>query len=218
MIIVAGGSGTRMGAHLPKQFLELKGLPVLMHTVRNLHRIDSSMQLVIVLPKEQIDLWKTLCATHEFDVSHSVAPGGATRFLSVKSGLQHVTGRLTGIHDGVRPFVSAAVVDACFAEADTSGAAIPVIPVVQSLRQIEGQTSRAVDRDAYRVVQTPQCFRTEILKEAFSRATKVDYSDDASVVEAHGQHISLVSGNSENIKITSPIDLDLAHLLMERHN
>lgn len=216
MIVVAGGSGTRMGAELPKQFIELNGLPILMHTLQHLYAMDAEMQLVLVLPEDQTDFWEQLCHKHNWSVPHLLANGGATRFLSVKSGLALVGGKLVGVHDGVRPFISEEVVEACFAEADKTGAAIPVVPIVQSLRKLEGNESVAVDRNSYRAVQTPQCFRTKLLKAAFEQARHVDYSDDATVVEASGHQISMVKGNSENIKITSPIDLELAQLVVAR--
>lgn len=216
MIIVAGGSGTRMGAELPKQFIELDGLPILMHTLQHLYAMDADMQLVLVLPEDQMDFWEQLCYKHGWRVPHLLANGGATRFLSVKSGLALSEGKLVGVHDGVRPFVSEEVVEACFAEAEKTGAAIPVVPIVQSLRKLEGNGSVAVDRNSYRAVQTPQCFQTELLKKAFARADRTDYSDDATVVEASGHQIAMVEGNSENIKITSPIDLELAQLIIAR--
>lgn len=216
MIIVAGGSGTRMGAEIPKQFIELDGLPILMHTLGNLHAMDSTLQLVLVLPEAQMDYWEALCSKHSWRVPHHLANGGDTRFLSVKSGLDLVDGELVGIHDGVRPFVSRQVVEACFSVASESGAAIPVVPIVQSLRKLNEDSSEAVDRNEYRAVQTPQCFQTSILKKSFAAADRTDYSDDATVVEANGHAISLVEGNSENIKITSPIDLELGQLIIAR--
>ncbi len=216
MIIVAGGSGTRMGANLPKQFIELNGTPILMHTIKNMHVMDVQMQLIVVLPQDQMTFWNKLCAQHQFQVSHQVVAGGVTRFVSVRNGLQEAKGTLVGIHDGVRPFVSADVVEACFAEAERCGAAIPVVPIVQSLRQIDGRRSKAVDRSNYRAVQTPQCFQLHMIRNAFEKAAHIDYSDDATVMEAAGHEIALVGGNSENIKITSPIDLELARLIVAR--
>lgn len=216
MIVVAGGSGTRMGADLPKQFLELNGLPILMHTLRHLHEMDAAMQLVLVLPESQMDFWEQLCYKHNWSVPHLLANGGATRFISVQSGLALAQGKLVGVHDGVRPFVSRTVVDACFAEAKRTGAAIPAVLIVQSLRKMEVGGSVAVDRSSYRAVQTPQCFQTELLRKAFASAEHTDYSDDATVVEANGHPISLVDGNEENIKITSPLDLELAQLIIAR--
>lgn len=216
MIIVAGGSGTRMGADLPKQFIELNGLPILMHTLQHLHEMDAAMQLVLVLPEGQMDFWEQLCYKHNWRVPHLLANGGATRFLSVQSGLALAEGKLVGVHDGVRPFVSREVVQACFKAAEYNGAAIPVVPIIQSLRKLGNGGSKAADRNEYRAVQTPQCFQTELFKKAFARAEHTDYSDDATVVEASGHPISMVEGNNENIKITSPIDLELGQLIIAR--
>jgi len=219
MIIVAGGSGTRMGAEIPKQFIELNGKPILMHTMENLHGMDETMQLILVLPKEQFSYWNELKKAHNFSTPYTLAEGGETRFLSVKNGLAKITdSEVVGVHDGVRPFASKKVVDACFESAKQSGASIPVVPIVQSLRSITEGNSSAVNRNNYRAVQTPQCFQVSILKKAFDCANRIDYSDDATVVEAFGQTIHLIEGNSENIKITTPIDLELAHLILARHS
>lgn len=217
MIIVAGGSGTRMGAEIPKQFIELSGKPILMHTIHGMKAADSSMQLILVLPADQLNTWEKLCYKHDFSVSHIMAEGGATRFQSVQSGLRLVDdAELVGVHDGVRPLFSSSLIEDVFAEAEKIGAAIPVTPVVQSLRQVTDQTSKAVDRSEYRQVQTPQCFKTEVLREAFEKAEHVNYSDDAAVVEANGGSISLVNGDLDNIKITTPLDLELAELIIAR--
>lgn len=218
MIIVAGGSGTRMGAELPKQFIELNGKPILMHTLEKMHVFDVEMQLILVLPESQLVFWGELCKSHNWSTPHELANGGSSRFLSVQNGLQRATGELIGVHDGVRPFVSNEVMLNCFDAAENSGAAVPVVPIVQSLRKLVADTNQAADRDQYRAVQTPQCFKSEVLKEAFAKAERTDYSDDASVVEANGGNITLVDGNSENIKITTPFDLELGRLIIKRRS
>ena len=219
MIIVAGGAGTRMGSEIPKQFIELNGKPILMHTIENLQAIDASMQLVLVLPKEQLLFWGELKEKHSFSIPHSLAEGGETRFLSVKNGLAKVVDSdVVGVHDGVRPFASKTMVNACFEAANLSGAAIPVVPIIQSLRVLTDENSSAVDRNSYRAVQTPQCFQTSVLKKAFDSADRTDYSDDATVVEQYGQRIAMVDGNAENIKITTPTDLELAGLIVHRQS
>jgi 2-C-methyl-D-erythritol 4-phosphate cytidylyltransferase len=205
-----------MGSDLPKQFIDIVGKPILMHTLEALHRIDPSMQLVLVLPKDQFGYWEELVEKHRFTVPFQLCEGGATRFLSVASGLKEVAGNLVGVHDGVRPFVESPMVNACFEAARVNGAAVPVVPMVQSLRKVEGSESRSVNREMYRAVQTPQCFRTDILKNAFAHAAGTDYSDDATVVEAFGQRVELVEGDLMNIKITSPMDLQLAELIATR--
>ena len=214
MIVVAGGSGTRMGADLPKQFIELEGKPILMHTLDTLQEIDPEMQLILVLPESQMDFWEELCGKHNWAVPHLLANGGATRFLSVKSGLEQATGALVGVHDGVRPFVSKEMVERCFSEAEKSKAVVPVVPIVQSLRKVGAVGNSAVDRNDFRAVQTPQCFQTQVLKDAFAKADRTDYSDDATVVEAFGVPISLVEGDQQNIKVTTPFDLQLARLII----
>lgn len=215
MIIVAGGSGTRMGSELPKQFIELNGKPILMHTIEAMEAVDSSMQLILVLPEHQMGFWEELCEKHNWRVPHLLANGGLTRFLSVKSGLKQATGQLIGIHDGVRPFVTAQMVDRCFGAAEKDGAAVPVTSIVQSLRKVDSDSNSAVNRDQFRAVQTPQCFQASVLKAAFENATRTDYSDDASVAEEAGTSISLVHGDQENIKVTTPFDLQLARLITE---
>lgn len=216
MIIVAGGSGSRMGADLPKQFIELEGKPILMRTLDTLQEIDPEMQLILVLPESQMDFWEELCGKHNWAVPHLLAKGGATRFLSVKSGLEQATGELVGIHDGVRPFVSKEMVDRCFAEAKKNKAAVPVVPIVQSLRKVGAKGNSAVNRNDFCAVQTPQCFQAQVLKDAFAKADRTDYSDDATVVEAFGVPISLVEGDQQNIKVTTPFDLQLARLIIAR--
>lgn len=219
MIIVAGGSGTRMGAEIPKQFIELNGKPILMHTIENLHAMDTEMQLVLVLPKEQFLFWDDLKKAHNFSIPHALAEGGKTRFLSVKNGLSKINDSdVVGVHDGVRPFVSENVFAACFESANRIGASIPVVSIVQSLRVLSDDKSSAVDRNKYRAVQTPQCFQTSILKKAFDSTNRIDYSDDATVVEEYGQRIAMVDGNAENIKITTPTDLELAELIVRRQS
>ena len=207
-----------MGIATPKQFLELDGKPILMHTIERLHSMDTAMQLVLVLPKDQIQTWNKLKSKHGFRIEVELAEGGATRFLSVKSGLSKVSDAdVVGVHDGVRPFASAAVINDCFQKANEFGAAVPAVPVVQSLRQIDAdEENKAVDRSRFRAIQTPQCFQYSILEQAYSSAKGVDYSDDASVVEETGVKIQICDGNEENIKITSPLDLELAQLIISR--
>jgi 2-C-methyl-D-erythritol 4-phosphate cytidylyltransferase len=206
-----------MGSVIPKQFIELNGRPILMHTLENLQAIDPEMELVLVLPSDQRVFWSDLVVKHSFSVPHRLANGGNTRFESVKNGLAMVTDAdVIGVHDGVRPFVSNEVVLACFEMARSEGAAIPVVPIVQSLRRTDTEPSRAVDRSSYRAVQTPQCFSSEVLRKAYESAASTEYSDDASVVESIGKNIYLVEGNEDNIKITSPLDLELAQLIIGR--
>ena len=218
ILIVAGGRGTRMGGPQPKQFLELAGRPVLMHTLETFDRWDASARLIVVLPEDQIDTWKRLCEAHVFGRIHRVVAGGETRFHSVRNGLGAVASNgLIAVHDGVRPLVAPSVIAACFAAAADGGAAVPVVPVVESVREVDADGgSRPVDRTRLRVVQTPQVFRADVLRAAYCLPYDPRFTDDASVVEASGVAVRLVPGNRENIKLTTPMDLLLAEQLMRR--
>ena len=218
ILIVAGGRGTRMGGPQPKQFLELAGRPVLMHTLEAFDRWDASARLIVVLPEDQIDTWKRLCEAHVFGRIHRVVAGGETRFHSVQNGLGAVASDgLIAVHDGVRPLVAPSVIAACFAAAADGGAAVPVVPVVESVREVDADGgSRPVDRTRLRVVQTPQVFRADVLRAAYCLPYDPRFTDDASVVEASGVAVRLVPGNRENIKLTTPMDLLLAEQLMRR--
>lgn len=218
ILIVAGGRGTRMGGPQPKQFLELAGRPVLMHTLEAFDRWDASARLIVVLPEDQIDTWKRLCEAHVFSRIHRVVAGGETRFHSVRNGLGAVASNgLIAVHDGVRPLVAPSVIAACFAAAADGGAAVPVVPVVESVREVDADGgSRPVDRARLRVVQTPQVFRADVLRDAYCLPYDPRFTDDASVVEASGVAVRLVPGNRENIKLTTPMDLLLAEQLMRR--
>lgn len=218
ILIVAGGRGTRMGGPQPKQFLELAGRPVLMHTLEAFDRWDASARLIVVLPEDQIDTWKRLCEAHVFGRIHRVVAGGETRFHSVRNGLDVVASDgLIAVHDGVRPLVAPSVIAACFAAAADGGAAVPVVPVVESVCEVDADGgSRPVDRTRLRVVQTPQVFRADVLRAAYCLPYDPRFTDDASVVEASGVAVRLVPGNRENIKLTTPMDLLLAEQLMRR--
>jgi len=214
-IIVAGGSGKRMGAAIPKQFLLLQGEPLLFHTLRAFHAFDPHMPLVLVLPADHHTTWEDLCAQHEFEVPHTLVAGGAERFHSTRAGLAAVThDGLVAVHDGVRPLVSSALIARCFNAAMVRGAAIPVVPISSSVRQVEGATSRAVDRGALRAVQTPQCFKAGLLREAFELPYDPAFTDEATLVERLGVSIQLVDGEDHNIKVTTPFDLQVAELVL----
>lgn len=220
VIIVAGGKGLRMGGEIPKQFLPIGGKPVLMRTVEAFYQADTETGIVLVLPKEQQDYWKELCRQYDFRISYTLADGGRTRFHSVQNGLQAVpeegTDVLIAVHDGVRPFVSSQVVRACFDEAACQGAVVPVLDMVDSVRQLSADgSSMAVDRSRLKLVQTPQTFRADVLKKAYSQDFTELFTDDASVVEASGVPVALVPGNRENIKITTPFDLKIAEALLK---
>ena len=217
LIAVAGGKGLRMGGDIPKQFLPIKGKPVLMRTLEAFHNYDAAIHLIVVLPVDQQAYWKHLCEEYAFTLPHRIANGGETRFHSVKNGLALVEEEdaLVGVHDGVRPFVLPAVIAECYRVAAQKGAAIPVIDVVETVRRIsEDGGSETVPRDRYKLVQTPQVFRASLLKQAYAQPYTSAFTDDASVVEAFGHRVELVKGNRENIKLTTPFDLKLAEMLI----
>lgn len=221
VIVVAGGKGLRMGGEIPKQFLPVGGKPVLMRTVETFYRSVPDIGIVLVLPCEQQDYWKKLCRQYDFRIPCTLADGGPTRFHSVQNGLKAVPNgeedALIAVHDGVRPFVSAQVIRNCFEEAARQGAVVPVLDMVDSVRQLtEKGCSVAVDRSRLKLVQTPQTFRADILKKAYGQNFTELFTDDASVVEASGVTVALVSGNRENIKITTPFDLKIAEALLQK--
>ena len=217
IIIVAGGKGLRMGGDIPKQFVPVKGKPVLMRTLEAFYAYDEQMELILVLPVNQQDYWKHLCVEYGFTVPHRIASGGVTRFHSVKNGLALIEGEdgLVGVHDGVRPFVAREVIASCYDAAVEKEAVIPVTEVVETLRLLTGEEeSKTVPRSAYRLVQTPQVITVSLLKQAYEQAYTPDFTDDASVVEAWGHAVYLVPGNRENIKLTTPFDLKVAEALL----
>ncbi len=217
-ILVAGGSGTRMGSAIPKQFMEINGRPILMHTIDVFDRLPNRPEIIVVLPGSQVDAWAALCKAHRFTALHSVVEGGSERFFSVKNGLDFIdnTNSVVAVHDGVRPLVSPAVVEACYAMAEQQGCAIPVVQPVESIRLVEGDGSTAFPRGNVLLVQTPQVFRTSMLKEAYCQPYNPNFTDDASVVEAFGQKVFTTEGNRENIKITSTVDLLIASVLLNQ--
>lgn len=214
IIITAGGIGKRMGSDSPKQFLELHGKPILMHTIARFHDYNPSFQLVLTLPVEHIETWKHLCDSLNFQIPHTIVRGGKERFHSVQNALAHCTYDYIGVHDGVRPFVSDETLARLEAALQSSQAVIPVLEPKESLRILTPFGSQALVRSDIRSVQTPQLFQKDILTAAYQQEYKSQFTDDASVVEAMGVHIALVNGNSENIKITEPFDLRIAELLM----
>ena len=216
VIIVAGGRGLRMGSELPKQFLLLGSKPVLMHTIEAFYRYDADIQVVLVLPRDHQDYWKSLCSSYHFEIPHRIVDGGETRFHSVRNGLQVIGGTgLVGVHDGVRPFVSKEVIERCYLEAEQKQAVIPVVEVVETVRHLRGDESSTVPRNEYRLVQTPQVFSVPLLKKAYLQPYSPSFTDDASVVESFGEKVFLTEGNRENIKITTPFDLIIGKAWVE---
>ena len=214
IIIVAGGKGLRMGTDIPKQFLPIGGKPVLMRTIERFREYSADLQIILVLPKAQQAYWKELCQKHNFTVIYQLADGGETRFHSVQHGLALIPDDaqgVVGVHDGVRPFPSVEVIARCYETARTQKAVVPVVPVVETLRHV---TEGTKPRGDYRLVQTPQTFDIQLLKAANRQPYNDNFTDDASVVEAFGFDITLVDGNRENIKITTPYDLRIAEVLI----
>jgi 2-C-methyl-D-erythritol 4-phosphate cytidylyltransferase len=219
-IIVAGGKGERMGVSTPKQFLELAGKPILMHTLEKFKQTIPTIKIILALPENQINFWEELCYKYEFvNTPHQIVKGGETRFHSVQNALKLVKEKsIVAIHDGVRPLVSSQTITNCFNEAETKGNAIPVIDVIESLRHVPKQdnTNKAVARSCYKLVQTPQCFTSETILKAYQQEFDIAFTDDASVVEKLGETIHLVEGNRENIKITTQEDIIIAEALITK--
>ena len=197
----------------------LDGKPVLIHTIGKFAEADSEIQIIVVLRKDQFQFWHQLCLEYNFHTPHLLAEGGDTRFESVKNGLSliHEAG-IVGVHDAARPLVNSKIIQTAFKAAEMYGNAVPAIPVQDSIRQIDSGLSIAVDRTKYCAIQTPQCFQFDILKKAYGQEYKFTFTDDASVVEASGQKIHLIDGNSDNIKITTPKDLVIADALVKNKN
>ena len=207
-IILAGGSGLRMGNSLPKQFLKLGDRPILMHTISKFAEAVENCRIIVVLPENHTEYWKDLCNEYGFKIPHITCTGGETRYDSVKNGLQYIENAdIVAVHDGVRPFVSHSMIKKAIADARVFGAVIPAVPIVDSLRVVDEYTNKAVDRKNYRIIQSPQVFKTKILTEAYKIPFRETFTDDASVVEANGVKVYLYEGSPNNIKITSPIDM-----------
>ena len=219
VVIVAGGKGLRMGGEKPKQFQDLKGRPVLMHTLERFREALPDGKLILVLPESWMTMWCDLCHRHAFDIDHELVKGGETRFHSVKNGLDAIRGEegVVAVHDGVRPFVSVDVIRECVKRALTGACVVPVIAPVESVRLKQGDTDRtqSIDRNLCLLVQTPQVFPLNRLRQAYSQPYQSLFTDDASVVEADGGQIEVVEGNRENIKLTTPFDWAVAQLLCQ---
>ncbi|WPR74090.1 2-C-methyl-D-erythritol 4-phosphate cytidylyltransferase [Algoriphagus sp. NG3] len=215
-ILVAGGKGTRMGGPVAKQYLPIGGEPVLMRTLSAFHRVDPSIDLILVLPGDDFFYWEELCATYKFALPHRLVAGGNSRFQSVRNGLaalKPIT-KLVAIHDGVRPFVSGKVISESFEVAERRGSAIAVISLKDSIRKLtDDGKSFYEERQYFRLVQTPQTFQVDKIKRAFEVTELQQFTDDATVYENQGWQVTLISGNAENIKITTPEDMDYAEFI-----
>ncbi|MDH5381503.1 MAG: 2-C-methyl-D-erythritol 4-phosphate cytidylyltransferase [Cyclobacteriaceae bacterium] len=215
-LIVAGGKGTRMCTEVPKQFLLLKGRPVLMHTLEAFYLYSKKIIIILGLPKDDIILWEKLCEEHNFKIPHSIVVGGNSRFQTVKRGLDTINEEgLVAIHDGVRPLIRKEVIAASFNIAQVHKTAVASLRLKESLRKINQDGSEAVDRSQYRIIQTPQTFDLDLIKKAYNVEERSWMTDDASVAESSGYSISLFEGHYENIKITTPSDLPVAEALIK---
>ena len=215
VIIVAGGSGRRMGGALPKQFMMLDNEPILARSINRIHEALPAAEIVVVLPEEHVELWKNIAA--RFDVArHKIALGGKERFHSVKNGLAALSEgiRTIAIHDAVRPLASKKLIIKLLLAAEKSVAVIPAVAPIDSYRIVEGNDSRIIDRSALRMVQTPQVFHAEALRAAYEQPFSSTFTDDASVMEAAGHKVTLVEGERENIKITTPSDMLIAEAII----
>lgn len=214
-IITAAGTGERMQSSLPKQFLLLSGMPVLMHTIKKFEAIVD--EIIVTLPENYIDYWKKLCAEFDFHVAYTTVVGAGTRFESVKNALNKIKDdeALAAVHDGVRPLVSETLIKSIFASAEKNGNAAPFIPLSESIRKIDGEKNSYVDRKKFVTIQTPQCFRLSSLKRAYSQNVSDAFTDDATAVEAAtGEKIFLVEGERQNIKLTTGTDFDYCEALL----
>lgn len=218
VILVAGGVGKRMKSDIPKQFIPICNKPVLMHTMYRFYEYDKQIEFRIVLPNELFPSWNNLCKQYNLTIPYKLFPGGITRFYSVKNGLDDIPPQsLIAVHDAVRPLVSIQTIKNCFDLAKDSGSAVPVMQLNESIREICEKNSIARFRDNYRLVQTPQVFKSEILLQSYSTEYIDSFTDDASVVEYSGFPIYLTDGNVENIKITTPVDLLIGETLLKNN-
>ena len=215
-VIVAGGSGNRMQTETPKQFLLLKNLPVLMHTIKAFAQSNTQPKIIVVLHVDQHNYWNRLCQEFNFNIPHQVVAGGTERFYSVKNAISIIEEEsFVAIHDAVRPLVSTELIDSCFKQAALSGNVIAAVQSSDSIRMLKNNKTSALQRDEIYLVQTPQTFKLEILRESYEQRFESHFTDDASVVESIGQSINIVEGERNNIKITYPIDLEIAELLLK---
>jgi len=216
-IIVAGGKGTRIKSKIPKQFIELNGLPILMHTINTFYRYSHSITVILVLPSDDVETWKQLCVRYHFNKPLILQEGGDTRFQSVRKGLMKIEGQgLVAIHDGVRPLVSQDIIAASFRLAAVHQSAVAAVRLKESIRITDQDNTKAMDRSRFRIIQTPQTFQVELIKRAYEIKEDPSLTDDASVAERAGHTISLFEGSYENIKVTTPEDLIIAEALLKQ--
>jgi 2-C-methyl-D-erythritol 4-phosphate cytidylyltransferase len=215
-VIVAGGKGTRMGTSVPKQFLPFLGKPLLCHAIEAFAQAVPGIHLILVLPKEQLDSAQTVLRSYLSTIRVTTVAGGDTRYHSVQNGLKMVNNDgIVFIHDGVRPLISSQLINSCFLEALEKGSAVPFIPASESMRIVEGEASKPLDREKLVIIQTPQTFKTDIIIPAFRQEYQPMFTDEATVVEASGARVHLIEGMRDNIKITTPEDMIIAEVLLK---
>ncbi|WP_207423693.1 2-C-methyl-D-erythritol 4-phosphate cytidylyltransferase [Desertivirga brevis] len=216
-IIVAGGSGSRMNSEIPKQFIPVNGLPILMHSIKAFYSSSKKAKIILVLNNLYHLYWRNLCEEYNFTIPHEIKSGGAQRFDSVKNALDTIPDSgLVAVHDAVRPIITEELITRCFNTAEELGTAIPVVPSRDSLRIKKGLITEAIDRDTILIVQTPQVFKSEILKAAYQKPYQPEFTDDASVVEKLGVQVHTVEGDFKNLKITYPEDLEFASIILSK--
>ena len=215
VILTAAGIGRRMQSSLPKQFMLIHEKPVLMYTMEQFYQYDPKMEIILTLPKDWFSHWETMMTEYDFHIPHRIVEGGKERYNSIKNALDCCKGDIIAVHDGVRPLVNNDTIRACIRAAIEKGAAVPMVPIAESLRQVDGDRSKAVNRGNYRIVQTPQCFQREVILKAYEQDFHKGITDDASLVEQSGHAIETVDGNVENIKITTQSDLKYAGLFLK---
>jgi len=215
-IIVGGGAGSRMLSEVPKQFMLLRGRPVLMHTIEAFNKSDYNPEIIVVLNVDFHQYWENLCLLHNFSIPHKLVKGGTQRFDSVKNGIKAIqTKAIVAIHDAVRPLLSKQLIDRTFEEAERSGNAVAAIKSRDSVRQNTGTHTIPLDREEIYLIQTPQTFSSEILKKAYTQEYRNEFTDDASVAEKIGIKINLIDGETRNFKITFPEDIRLAEIYLD---
>jgi len=219
VIVTASGSGERVRAGVPKQFLRVNKKPVLFYTIEQFYRYSPEIEIILTLNENYITYWNNLVEEYNFKIKHRIVKGGGTRYDSVKNAINTVNETcLVAVHDAVRPFVSIDTISRCFAVAEEKGNAVPYVDVNDSIRQIDGSTNSSVDRSKLVKIQTPQVFNIDLIKRAYSNPNIIEYTDDASVVESINEKIYLVKGNVENFKITTRHDLEISELYMAGYN
>ena len=215
VIITAGGIGKRMDSKTPKQFMLLNSRPVLMHTIACFNAYDPTFEIIVSLPTDWHKHWEQLLLDFDFTIPHTVVSGGEERYDSVKNALKYSNGEVVLVHDGVRPNVSFKIIEDCIHMVGKTGAVVPTVPVNESMRKVHGHTSKSVDRNEYILVQTPQCFKKEVLEKAYELPYDATITDDATLVERSGGLIQTIDGDHENLKITRSDDLKIVSLYLK---